>query len=154
MKEFLETTLGKVVLGIIVVTIWGWNVINISELGDDDQVNIQEIQSIDINDLMVPSKVLYEYKAVGRDPFKPPTKNVAIESFKETKGTEEVILPPLELTGILEGMAIITDQYGSTHFVTRNEKLLESIHIMHIWQDSVLVEYLDTKFTLKLNKSD
>lgn len=154
MKEFLETTPGKLLLGALVLLIWGRNVINISELSSsDEQVAVQSVKNIDIDNLVLPAKISYEYSSSGRDPFKKPFLRYELptkpEQIQESK--EEVVLPNITLSGIMEGMALITDEQGNTVFVKAKETFMNELYVMHIWQDSVLLEYQDKKFTLKLN---
>ena len=152
MKEFLETTAGRILLAVVVLVIWGKNAINISELGSgNDQVSVQDVQRIDVNDLVVPTKIQYEYTAVGRDPFKSPAFREGPQITIQEEQEEEVVLPPITLSGIMEGMAVVTDQQGNTHLLKRNDMFMNDIYVMHIWADSVLLEFKDKKFTLKLN---
>ena len=154
MKEFLETTPGKLLLGALVLLIWGRNVINISELSSgDEQVAVQGVQNIDIDDLALPEKINYEYSSSGKDPFKKPLlrQELPVKSEQVQQPEEEVVLPNITLSGIMEGMALITDEQGNTVFVKAKETFMNEVYVMHIWQDSVLLEYQDKKFTLKLN---
>jgi hypothetical protein len=154
MKEFLETPLGKSILGIVVIAIWGINVINFSELSSGDTpVTVQQVSTIDLSELNVPEKAYYEYDATGRDPFKPIRSIRQEPDFNPTDEVEiqQIQLPGLILNGIVDGSAVIMDEQGTTYILDNKEKFLDDIQIIHIWTDSVLVEYLDEHFTLKLN---
>ena len=151
MKEFLETTFGKVLLGGVVTIVWGINFINFSELSSgNDGVAIQEQVEVQLSDLVVPEKAVYQYKSNGRDPFSNSTKPAEEVSVVEENKTKEPELPALKLTGIFDGMAAISDEAGKTYILGKGEQLNPNIRIEEIASDSVIIEFNNKKFTLKL----
>ncbi len=151
MKEFLETTLGKVLLGGVVAIVWGINFISFSELSSGNEgVAIQKQEEVQLSDLVVPEKAVYQYKSNGRDPFsntKKPAKEVSV--IEENK-KKELELPALKLTGIFDGMAAISDEAGKTYILGKGEKLNSEITIEEVSTDSVIIGFNKKKFTLTL----
>ncbi len=155
MKEFLETMVGKILLGAVVVAVWGVNVVNFSELASSEQSPIvQQVQSVNLDELTVPEKVGYTYSASGRDPFRDsgvaPQREVVAEP-EPVRPEPEIPMPRLTLSGILDKTAVILDDRGQSYFVESGETFRDGILVTAVVRDSVLLEYNDKKFTLKLN---
>lgn len=153
MKEFLETTLGKILLGITVITIWGINVVNFSGMANDDTIqSIQQIQNINLEELEIPEKKTFKYSSSSRDPFIFGTIVKAPEIRSEPDVQQEnYIEPQLQLTGIFDGMAVISDERGQTYFLKKGEVFKDHIEVEWIAADSVVLEYKKRIFTLKMN---
>lgn len=154
MKDFLETTLGKILLGVIVVAIWGVNVVNFSEMTNNSEAQlVQQIQEIDVNELIIPEKINYRYTASQRDPFNRigsvPNSRQLLEEPAPT--ADAYIEPQLVLAGIFDGMAVIADDKGQSYFVEDGDTFKDAILVKHIVQDSVILEYKQRKLILKLN---
>lgn len=154
MKEFLGTTPGRIVLGIIVLAVWGVNVANFSEMNVGDEVRaIQQVQAINLEELVIPETVNYEYQTADRNPFLNSQKSVNIPQLVTNRDREEerIELPRLQLTGVFDGMAVISDERGQTYFVKNGETFRNEIEVELIASDSVILEYKKRTFTLKMN---
>ncbi|RNC79852.1 MAG: hypothetical protein ED557_11990 [Balneola sp.] len=155
MKEFLETMFGKILLAVIVIGVWGVNVVNFSELTSSNTSPIvQQVQSVDLDELTVPEKIGYSYSASGRDPFRmsgTAPQTVAAPEPEPIQPEPEAPMPRLSLTGIMDQTAVILDDQGQPYFVESGESFRNGILVMAVVRDSVLLEYNDKKFTLKLN---
>lgn len=154
MKDFLETPLGKMLLLAVVLSIWGVNVRTFSELsGEPEAQSVQQVHTVDINALTIPNKAKYSYRAAGRDPFK------SVRQQREATGRtasqqvqdEPEEDPLLTLTGIFDGMAVITDASGSTFFVKEGETFKPDLILKRVVEDFVIVEYKQRNIILKLN---
>lgn len=154
MKDFLETTLGKIILSAVVAVIWGVNVFNFSEMtGSSETQSIQQVQNINIDELTIPEKVSYSYSSSARDPFRNggiQTENKTIISSQDTQ-EEFYVEPELVLAGIFDGMAVISDNFGQSYFLENGETFKDGITVKKIVQDSVILEYKQRNLTLKLN---
>ncbi len=154
MKDFLETTIGKIILGAIVIVVWGVNVVNFSELASSEEVPVvQQVQSINLDELTVPEKIGYTYSPSGRDPFRMSGTPQVVQAPQpvQNRPEPEVPMPRLILSGILDNTAVILDDRGQSYFVESGETFREGILVTAVVRDSVLLEYNDKKFTLKLN---
>jgi type II secretory pathway component PulC len=152
MKEFFETTLGRVILGVIVAIIWGVNMISFSEMSSGGEMQtVQQVQHLDMDQLELPRNVTYSYKAV-RDPFASPNLRASANApvTKNIQDEAEFIAPTLTLNGIFDGMAVISDEVGQSFFVEEGDVFKDDIKVKEIVQDSVILEYQESKFTLKL----
>ena len=153
MKGFLETTLGKVILGALVVGVWGVNVINFSGMGNGGQMqSIKEVQNINLDELVIPKRNSYRYSSSSRDPFV--SEHVVTPFDVEPSSSiqqENYMEPALQLTGIFDGMAVISDYFGQSYFVANGETFKDGIVVKQIVQDSVVLEYKNRNIVLKLN---
>ncbi|MFV1883198.1 MAG: hypothetical protein ACMZ7B_01715 [Balneola sp.] len=154
MKDFLETTTGKIILGVVVAAIWGVNLVNFSQLSDDSVAYVaSEVQRIDMDALMVPANVNYAYKASARDPFRRPGTSLPVreEANIQQEKQQEFNMPELVLAGIFDGMAVISDNLGQSFFVEYGDEFKDGIKVKEIVQDSVVLEYQKRNIILKLN---
>ncbi|OAN61002.1 hypothetical protein A8B79_05870 [Balneola sp. EhC07] len=156
MKEFLETTLGKGLLIIIVLGVWGVNFINFSEiLSPSNEIVNRDIREVSLEDLVMPTSSTYKYKETSRDPFNPNRRVVETPIKKEVSKQEEkpFQLPQLSLNGIIGETAIITDSGGESYFVAKGDSLLSS-YIIQVTRDSVILSSQNRRFILTLNSTD
>jgi len=153
MKDFLETTLGRVLLGVVVATIWGVNAINFSEMRTGSSAQVaQQVERIDLDELTVPEEISYRYTA-SRDPF---VSNMTRENQSQPVQAPEneqmsAEDPELALMGVFDGMAVITDGQGQSYFVQEGQRFNLDILVQGIAQDSVILQYQQRTLILKLN---
>lgn len=154
MKEFLETTIGKIILGVVVAAVWGINFVNFSELaGQNEQIAEPSISEISLEDLELPNAKIYTYWASGRDPFFSiaPVRQTSPEPVTRRNAPQQVYQPPvLFLTGIMDGLAVISSATGETHLVSKGE-VFNGVSVLEVWQDSVLLQHQKNKITLTIN---
>lgn len=154
MIAFFETTLGKIILVIVVVLVWGVNVVNFSSMNNDEgAITLQEVRSINMAELIVPEREEYEYSSSSRNPF----------TLNNTRVIEPTIIPEaninepefqwprLSLAGILDGMVVISDERGQSYFLRKGESFLNDIKVKEIVKDSVILEHDKKELILKLN---
>ncbi len=153
MKELLETTIGKIILGLVVVTVWGINFVSFSEIaGQNEQVAKTSITEISVEDLELPGAKIYTYRASGRDPFfsNTPVRERRLEPTRRNAPEEVYRAPVLSLTGIMDGLAVISGATGETYLVSKGETF-NGISVLEVWQDSVLLQHQKNKITLTIN---
>lgn len=154
MIAFFETIIGKIILVIVVVLVWGVNVVNFSSMNNDEgAITLQEARSINMAELIVPEREEYEYSSSSRNPF----------TLNNTRVIEPTILPEaninepefqwprLSLAGILDGMVVISDERGQSYFLRKGESFLNDIKVKEIVKDSVILEHDKKELILKLN---
>lgn len=154
MKDFLETTVGKIILGVVVAVIWGVNVFNFSEMtGNSSTQSVQQVQDINMDELTIPEKISYSYSSTARDPFRRGSISTPIEETASQPEAEPVnyVDPGLVLAGIFDGMAVISDNFGQSYFLENGETFKDGILVKKIVQDSVVLEYKQRNLILKLN---
>jgi len=150
MKDFLETTFGRIILGIFVFLIWGVNAFNFSKLAGDDISTVSTVID-ERSEITVPSKASYTYTNKGRDPF-----NQIAES--PSSRVEEVILESTQyrheliLHGIFGNTAMLTINSKDPVFIKPGEFLEEGIMLKRIFTDSVHLEVGDELITLTVNE--
>lgn len=154
-KEILDTTVGKIVLIVVVVGIWSVNFISFAELSGETEVLAPISQTdIDIANLDVPGNANYAYPRLRRNPFDIPD---AVYRQKQEEPEEEivqvqqeVVLPPLTLNGILDGTAFIKLHSGEEYIVTEGDTFFQDIVVNKVWADSIAVTYQNKKFSIIL----
>lgn len=156
MKEFLETTPGKILLFIVVLGVWGVNFLNFSEImnSSGETVN-RDIREVSIDDLVMPTSSTYRYRATSRDPFNPNNRVSEPEPNREQLQLQEQPFqrPQLSLTGIIGEIAVITDERGESYFVSEGDSLVNSL-VMDVTRDSVILTSRNNRFVLTLNTSE
>lgn len=154
MITFFETTIGKIILVIVVVLVWGVNVVNFSSMNNDEgAITLQEVRSINMAELIVPEREEYEYSSSSRNPFTlNNTRVIEPTIISETNINEpEFQWPRLFLAGILDGMVVISDERGQSYFLRKGESFLNDIKVKEIVKDSVILEHDKKELILKLN---
>ncbi|MEQ9263619.1 MAG: hypothetical protein RLN81_00235 [Balneolaceae bacterium] len=154
MIAFFETTIGKIILVIIVILVWGVNVVNFSAMNSDEgAIALQEVRSINMTELTVPDREVYEYSSSSRNPFTlNRTRAIEPTIVPETNTNEpEFQWPRLSLAGILDGMVVISDEWGQSFFLRKGESFLNDIKVKEIVKDSVILEHDKKELILKLN---
>lgn len=156
MKDFLETTIGKILLFIIVIGVWGVNFFNFSDLlKPEEEIVNRDIREISLVDLVLPTSSTYKYQASPRDPFNPNKKNIPSPVRKEIIKPEEQPFrrPQLSLTGIIGNIAVITDARGESYFVAKGDSLLNS-YVLEIIRDSVILSSRNNQFVITLKSTE
>lgn len=154
MIAFFETTVGKIILVLIVVLVWGVNVVNFSTLSDgEDTITLQQARNINMDELVVPEREMYEYASSSRNPFTlNSTIRIELAIVPESVANEpEFQWPRLSLAGILDEMVVISDERGESYFLKKGESFLNNITVKDIVRDSVILEYKMKELILKLN---
>ncbi|MFA5670404.1 MAG: hypothetical protein WC967_14280 [Balneolaceae bacterium] len=152
MKEFLETPVGKIILGVIVMAVWGVNMVQFSDVfQNSEKVTVQTKEEIDISTLAFIEETPFIYKSVRRDPFKNPlAREVAVTKVSSPK--EQVPQPRLILAGILDGTAILRGE-GGRMFVVKEEEEFDGILVKSITPDSVILSFQNKEFVVKVTSN-
>lgn len=151
MPENLEKTSVKVALVLALVIIWGYNSYSILDITEAGKLNANENDStVTVSELSIPSHQQFEYNGDFRDPFIPLiTKRVQKQEPSPQKTTPEPIkLPKLQVTGIVENMALIQDERQNLFFVSRGDSIGEA-YVLFVTEDSVGLVFKKRKFNLK-----
>ncbi|MEO1023306.1 MAG: hypothetical protein AAFW89_12255 [Bacteroidota bacterium] len=153
MKAFLETTPGKILLIIIVLSIWGVNVINVRDLfSSDNETGIRKAQTNELVDPTLPEVAQFRYQPGNRNPFAPsayrpePLQRQARDVPNQIAKQK----PILSLTGVMDGMAIIQYNNQESYFVAEGDTF-ENVIVHTITLDSVRVEWESEFMTLILS---
>ncbi|MAO63609.1 MAG: hypothetical protein CL666_01280 [Balneola sp.] len=152
MKKFFETTIGKIILLAIVVAVWGINVLNFSGMAGEEEAGQSQIYANMMEDeYKLPEFEGYHYSASSRNPFHIPS-NFRIQQEKPVEETKAEVYqqPVLILNGVMEGMAILTNQRGQTFFVEERDTF-NTILVKKIFRDSVRLVHQGNTFVINLN---
>ena len=149
MKNYLETTIGRVVLSVIVLIIWGVNAFNFSQLAKQESSTI-DISSLVKKDIILPAKVYYVYKASLRDPFVR-SGQVQKVDLREADVQKKKYVPEIILNGIFGKSVMLTLNGNEVVFKSLGEFLEEGIMLKRIFADSVHLEIEDDLITLTVN---
>ncbi|WP_020404507.1 hypothetical protein [Gracilimonas tropica] len=152
MKKFFETTLGKIVLFAVVITVWGWNFFSFSEMSGEEETGQSQIYAnITDEEYSIPEFDGYNYSRGNRNPFSIPAGfKTKQEQPASEPNEEEYRQPNITLNGVMEGMAILRDQRGQTFFVEEKDTF-NTILVEKIYRDSVRLVHEGNAFTVNLN---
>lgn len=153
MKNFFESIYGKLILLIFVISIWGMNIMNFSELWNSDNKGVSESKRrVDFNSFSMPSIAKLEYHSVERDPFQWPNslnESLEIDKINQFINEPEYLKPSLYLTGIMDELAIIKDELGYTYFVSEGDTF-NNVFVESIFNDSIKLLHKDKNLVIKL----
>jgi hypothetical protein len=150
MKDFLETTVGRIILGAIVLIIWVVNAFNFSQMGEEDNavVSNSNIEFMIVSNL---EKMNYTYDAISRDPF---SRIDVVQTAKiiQNSGEEYQNIPDIQLNGIIGTSAMITLEGSEVIIIEPGEFISEEILLKRIFTDSIHIEIGDHQLTLIINQ--
>ena len=151
MIQFLETPVGKIILMVIVGLIWGLNVINFSNMAQEEQVGSISAE-LELIDVMVPNSYTYSYTKSNRDPFI--RGNIPMETPPPEIQLEPIIskqLPNIKLVGVMGSISILQLENGETVMKKEGEQIIMGILLERVYEDSVSIQVNDESITLTLH---
>lgn len=154
MRKWMEKKSFQAVLIIVLLFIWGYNTYKIAGIGTEDKIeeDLLNVPIIDVDTLVASEVDRYSYDAGFRDPFGPILAKKVIHKprISQPKPKREIKLPSLELTGIVEEMAMIQNKQRQIFFVSKGDTV-EGARVQFVTSDSVGLIYESKKLTLKFN---
>lgn len=148
MKDFLETTIGRILLIGIVLVIWGVNAVQFSDvLSNKEEVAKQQQDDIDLSNLSLVSREQFTYKQANRDPFGLNTQPV--RQNPEPNPVESYIRPRIAVLGVMDETIMVLDQTRSI-IVVKETDVFNGITVKSITQDSVIFEHENKPFVIKV----
>ncbi|XWN37313.1 MAG: hypothetical protein ROO71_00025 [Balneola sp.] len=149
MKDFLETTTGRILLVGIVLVIWGVNAVQFSDvLSNKEEVAKQQQDDIDLSNLSLVSREQFAYKQAGRDPFDS-NSQVEKERAKEPEQIEPYRRPRIAVLGVMDETIMVLDETRSI-IVVKETDVFNGITVKSITQDSVIFEHENKSFVIKV----
>lgn len=149
--DFLETTMGRVILGSVVLVVWGINAVNFSKLSGQDTLSSVSTEVLG-EPVTLPAVINYEYRATSRDPFYRAS-NQPLGISPQVEYEEPTLqLPQITLDGIFGATIMVRVDGGASRFVNTGEYLAEGILLKRIFSDSVHIEIGDQLHTLMINQ--
>ncbi len=149
MKDFLETTVGRVLLIGIVLVIWGVNAVQFSEvLSNKEEVAKQQQDDIDLSNLSLVSREQFTYKQANRDPFELNRQPVQRQN-PETNPIDPYIRPRIAVLGVMDETIMVLDATRSI-IVVKETDVFNGITVKSITQDSVIFEHENKPFVIKV----
>ncbi|GEM_PF-2188067 len=153
MRKLLEKRSIQLVLGITVIVIWGFNMLQIVDMSkDSEETNKSTKIEFSKAFFTLPNFREYQYKGDYKDPFEIKLSKIKREPNipKSKKSNKKTVRPPqLKLTGIIEGTALIQNNNQTVFFVGVGDTV-EGARIESIVQDSVTLVFKQRTFSIKL----
>ena len=153
MDDLLNNRLFQLLLVLVLVVVWGYNMIQIADISLPSNDTVQN-QSITIDQALfeLPEKQEFEYKANFKDPFKAslPHYSPKPQPKKKVKKQEPVRLPQLRLTGVINGTALIRNTRQVVFFAVPGDTI-EGAQVQSISSDSVQLVFKSKEFVLTVN---
>ena len=150
MIQFLETPVGKIILMVIVGLIWGLNVINFSNMAQEQVASISaELELIDVE---VPNSYTYSYTKSNRDPFV--RGNIPMETPPPEIQPEPIIskqLLDIKLIGVMGSTIILQLENGETVMKKEGEQIIMGVLLERVYEDSVSIQVNEESITLTLH---
>jgi len=156
MSELLENKIVQMMLGAVVVLIWGYNMIQISDIATTSSAdNMGEHLTLDQNLLEIPEQLECNYKADFRDPFLPGlTKQVRvpITNHIESEPPPQPVTPPqVRLTGVIDGTALLQNSREDLFFAAPGDTV-DGALVKSVTAHSVVLIFNSKEFTVTLNR--
>jgi hypothetical protein len=154
MRELIQKKTTQMVLLVLVAGIWlynSWTILSMTTGGEAVMYSGPSDPGFGA-ELTLPIYEAFEYRATFNDPFRPKMDRISRQPVpvrQQVQVTEEIILPDLMLSGIVENMAIIRSGPINTFFVSVGDSV-EGAVISSVARDSVVLIFKDTRFSLKL----
>ncbi len=152
MKKLIQKRSIQILLGSIVIMIWGYNIIFIFDISTmPDNGSETAIVNIENELLDIPQRREYSYQSTFPDPFKP--EFLVLKKEKNTPSEEKpkkrIIPPRLKLFGVIEQTAQLKTMSNEVQFVSKGDSV-EGAIVRSITPDSVVLSYKSKIFTVKL----
>lgn len=147
MMQFLETTLGRIILLIVVGAIWGVNAFNFSKLANQEESAAQS-RGLEFITIELPAENTYRYTVRNRDPFARGNSPV-LQGPRST--TEIERMPNIRLIGIMGTTSILQIDNGETVIKEAGEVVIGDVVLETVFEDSVHLTFNDKTITIKLN---
>lgn len=139
-------------MGIIVIVIWGINMLKIADIstGSDQPQQVDSL-SFDEAFFTIPELSKNNYNDNYRNPFQIQlTEKVKKKSTPKPKPPiKKIQLPRLTLTGVIEGTALLKNSRHMVFFATVGDTV-EGAVVESVTQDSVVLEYKSKQLIVKL----
>jgi hypothetical protein len=154
MKKLLENRHIQLTLGLAVILVWGYNMVTLTGITVMDKTSeTNPGVTIEAKMLELPEHRQITYKGEFRDPFYPelkPPQRKAVARKKPDPPPKPVVLPPFELSGIVDGTAFIQNRKTKTFYFAAAGDMVEGARIHTLTADSVMFVYKNKEFVLKL----
>ncbi len=152
MKEFLESTLGKVVLLVLVIIIWGINAFQFSSLSESETLRPYSTPGADSAAVTQLISSNYRYQPGAIDPFRPLEGAELTSPTTTSLAGNETIYDQSEITlsGVIGETAILVLSSGE-RFLASEGDTISAFVVLEISTDSVRVVRGVQEFILKTN---
>lgn len=154
MRELIQKKSVQVLLGLLLMLVWGYNMISFFNLTTEEEVikNPETLSDLNLGEVNAPVSKNYQYSADFRDPFRPGLTGVrqSPPPLENKSEPEELPLPVLQLTGIVENTAIIKDQLQKPFFVSKGDTV-QGARVKSVTRDSVILVYRSKEIILTFN---
>lgn len=151
MIQFLETSAGRILLIIVVILIWGVNMVNFTKMAQQED-NLVSNTSIELIEVELPQKSSYVYKERDRDPFQPRSiRQIPQPLIDKTETFEVIKMPTIELIGIMGATGILRIDNKQTVIREAGEVVINNIVLEKVYSDSVKLKHKNNNIILKLN---
>lgn len=154
MHKLLQKRSTQVIMVLLVLVIWIYNMTRIISIGTETEVVQANVgpELTDAEDFEEPVAHEFRYRGNFKDPFKPviirqqppPTPPEQNEEVEEAE-----IRPEIQLYGIVEGLAVVQVLNNEVRFMEAGDQT-EGISVQRIYTDSVEFRFNEELFTLKL----
>lgn len=155
MRDWLEKKSVKAALVVALILVWGYNSYSIVGIANKNETNpkSQKEIRIDLDQLEIPDTDNFNYKDDFRDPFRPRLKKKTqkeTDDIPKESQKEQVQIPYLKLTGVVEETALIQNKRKQVFFVSSGDTV-GGAHVRYVTEDSVGLVLKEKKFKLKVN---
>jgi len=153
MKKLLNSRIFQGILVLTLILVWGYNVLQITDLSIQPEP-VSQTRDIVIDQALfeLPEQQKYSYSPDFRDPFQIdlPKKQTGPKPRAKPQKKEPVKLPPLTLTGVINGTALLQNS-GNVTFFAEEGDTVEGAKIRVIYSDSVKLVFKSKEFVLTVN---
>lgn len=153
MAELLEKRSIQAGLVLVLLLIWGYNMLKIDDISTGEETpDPGEELKMDNTVLNIPERELYEFEGNFRDPFRPELTHLrTVQKAKpQIKPKKKPVVPPkLRLTGIIEGTAMFQNYQNKTVYFAVKGDTVKGALVIDIARDSVVMKYKKKIFTVK-----
>jgi len=154
MSDLLEKKIVQITLGAIVVLIWGYNMLKITDIAlpapaDSDS----SLLPLDQDLLEIPDLLHYDYKAEFRDPFMPELTHpprLPVEKTEFEPPPQSVSPPKIKLSGVIEGTALLQNSREELYFAAPGDTV-DGAFVKLVTPQSVVMIFKSKEFTVTLN---
>jgi hypothetical protein len=153
MSELLEKKIVQIILGAIVILIWGYNMLKITDIATpvspDNEI---AFHPLDQDLLELPDLLQYNYKADFRDPFTPGLTQQAslpVVTNIESEPPPPVTPPDVKLTGVIEGTALLQNNREELFFAAPGDTV-DGALVKSVTPSSVVMIFKTKEFTVTL----
>ncbi|MGF1670727.1 MAG: hypothetical protein ACFCU6_09775 [Balneolaceae bacterium] len=155
MSELIENKIVQMILGVIVILIWGYNMLKITDIATPaSSGNQSPFTALDQDLLEIPDLLQYDYKADFRDPFLPgltqQTSLPVANNIESNPPPPPVTPPDVKLTGVIEGTALLQNSRNELFFAAPGDTV-DGALVKSVTPYSVVMIFKSKEFTVTLN---